>query len=121
MRVLVIQDHPRRAQSLSAGLEAAGCTWDVASDAAQALDLARARPYDAVLLCPTPDGQPANEICAALRGEGNRAPIVVLAVSPEPSDQVSALDAGADDYLIMPFHPEVFSARLRSLTRRRRL
>ncbi|MCW2756923.1 MAG: response regulator receiver [Nocardioidaceae bacterium] len=118
MRVLVVEDEPRLAASLRAGLEAEGFAVDVAPDGGEALWYARENAYDVILLdlmLPVTNGY---EVCAMLRAEEDWTPIMMLTAKDGAWDQVKALDTGADDYVTKPFSFDVVLARIRSLLRR---
>ncbi|MEU4290052.1 response regulator transcription factor [Kribbella sp. NPDC026596] len=118
MRALVVEDEPRLATGLRNGLEAEGYAVDVALTGTDGLWFAREHGYDVVLLdlmLPELDGF---EICATLRAERVWTPILMLTARNADTDQVRALDTGADDYLTKPFSYAVLIARLRALVRR---
>lgn len=118
MRALVVEDELRLAAGLRSGLEAEGYAVDVALTGTDGLWLAREHAYDVVLLdlmLPEIDGF---EICATLRAERVWTPILILTARDADTDQVRALDTGADDYLTKPFSYAVLIARLRALVRR---
>ncbi|MEO6577389.1 MAG: response regulator transcription factor [Candidatus Limnocylindria bacterium] len=118
MRVLVVEDEKRLAAGLRKGLEADGFAVDIALNGTDGLWLAREEPYDAIvldLMLPEIDGL---EICEQLREAGIWTPILMLTARDATSDEVNALDSGADDYLTKPFAHSVLVARLRALLRR---
>ncbi|MEO6579084.1 MAG: response regulator transcription factor [Candidatus Limnocylindria bacterium] len=118
MRVLVVEDEKRLAAGLRKGLEADGFAVDIALNGTDGLWLAREEPYDAIvldLMLPEIDGL---EICAQLREANIWTPIIMLTARDATSDEVNALDSGADDYLTKPFAHSVLVARLRALLRR---
>jgi two-component system OmpR family response regulator len=118
MRALVVEDEPRLAAGLRSGLEAEGYAVDVALTGTDGLWLAREHAYGVVLLdlmLPEVDGL---TICRTLRNEHVWTPILMLTARNADTDQVRALDNGADDYLTKPFSYAVLIARLRALVRR---
>ncbi|GAA0947163.1 response regulator transcription factor [Kribbella koreensis] len=118
MRALVVEDELRLAAGLRTGLEAEGFAVDVALTGTDGLWLAREQSYDVMvldLMLPEIDGF---EICARLRSEKVWTPILILTARDADTDQVKALDTGADDYLTKPFAYAVLVARLRALVRR---
>jgi len=118
MRALVVEDELRLAAGLRNGLEAEGFAVDVALTGTDGLWLAREHSYDVLLLdlmLPEIDGF---EICSTLRTERIWTPILMLTARDADTDQVKALDTGADDYLTKPFSYAVLVARLRALVRR---
>lgn len=118
MRVLVVEDEKRLAAGLRKGLEADGFAVDIALNGTDGLWLAQQEPYDAIvldLMLPEVSGY---EICERLREARNWTPILMLTARDGASDEVRALDTGADDYLTKPFAHAVLVARLRALLRR---
>ncbi len=118
MRVLVIEDNPKMAQAVQAGLREHGYAADVAHLGFDGEDLAAGGQYDIVLLdlmLPDRDGL---EVCRNLRRRGVRAKILMLTALGSTDDTVQGLDAGADDYLSKPFEFDELLARMRALLRR---
>ncbi len=118
MRILVVEDESRLAAGLRNGLEAEGFAVDVAVDGTDGLWMAREHPYDAIVLDLMLPGLSGFKVCSTLRTEGVWTPILVLTAKDGEWDQVEALDAGADDYLMKPFSYAVLLARVRALLRR---
>jgi two-component system OmpR family response regulator len=118
VRVLVVEDEKRLAAGLRKGLEADGFAVDIAVNGTDGLWLAQEEPYDAIvldLMLPELNGF---EICARLREGSIWTPILMLTARDGASDEIRALDSGADDYLTKPFAHAVLVARLRALLRR---
>ena len=118
VRGLVVEDETRLAAGLRNGLEADGFAVDVALNGTDGLWLAREEPYDAIvldLMLPEINGF---EICERLREDRIWTPILMLTARDGTTDEVRALDSGADDYLTKPFAHAVLVARLRALLRR---
>lgn len=116
-RVLVVDDEPQMARALVINLKARQYAVDVAADGAQALRLAAERHPDVVLLdlgLPDMDGV---EVLRGLRG-WTRVPVIVLSARHSSDEKVSALDAGADDYVTKPFGMDELMARVRAAVRR---
>ena len=118
MRVLIVEDELRMASLIRRGLANEGLAADVAARGADALWMAEAHDYDAVLLdvmLPDIDGF---EVCRRLRAAGVWAPVLMLTARDSVEDRVAGLDSGADDYLVKPFSFAELIARLRALARR---
>jgi len=118
MRVLVVEDELKMASLLRRGLVEEGHAADVAGTGDDALWMAEAVEYDAIVLdvmLPGPDGF---EVCRRLRERGVWSPVLVLTARDAVEDRVAGLDAGADDYLPKPFSFAELLARLRALVRR---
>ena len=118
MRILVVEDEPRMADGLRAGLVADGFAVDVAPTGTDGLWLAREQPYDAIVLDVMLPGVNGYLICRSLRAEGNWTPILMLTAKDGVWDEVEGLDTGADDYLTKPFAHAVLVAHLRAVMRR---
>lgn len=118
MRILVVEDEHKIANSIKKGLEQESYAVDVAYDGEYGYDLAFTEDYDVVvldLMLPKMDGV---ELCKRLRGEEKHTPILVLTAKGQLRDKVDGLNAGADDYLVKPFAFEELLARIKALTRR---
>ena len=116
-RILIVEDEPELARALGINLRARKYDVVVARDGTAALRLAASAPPDLVILdlgLPDIDGI---EVIHGLRG-WTRVPIVVLSAREGQSDKVTALDAGADDYLTKPFGMDELLARIRAALRR---
>jgi two-component system, OmpR family, KDP operon response regulator KdpE len=116
-RVLVVEDEPALLRALQINLRARGYEVSTSSAGQDALVEAARRPPDAVLLdlgLPDLDG---TEVIRQLR-TWTAVPVIVLSGRAESGDKISALDAGADDYVTKPFSMEELVARLRALLRR---
>jgi two-component system, OmpR family, response regulator len=118
MRVLVVDDEVRFAQSLQRGLRAEGFAVDVAHDGEAGLRLALAGRYDAVVLDIMLPGLSGYRVTQRLRAEGCEVPVLMLSAKDGEYDQADGLDLGADDYLTKPFAWVVFVAHLKALLRR---
>jgi len=118
MRVLIVEDELRMASLIRRGLINEGVAADVAAKGEDALWLAQAHDYDALVLdvmLPDLDGF---EVCRRLRGAGVWSPVLMLTARDSVDDRVAGLDSGADDYLVKPFAFAELLARLRALARR---
>ncbi len=116
-RVLVVDDEPQILRALGINLRARGYDVDLAPDGEHALTLAASHHPDVVVLDLGLPGIDGVEVIRGLRG-WSTVPIVVLSVRDGERDKVSALDAGADDYVTKPFGMDELMARLRAALRR---
>jgi DNA-binding response OmpR family regulator len=118
--VLVVEDETniRELVCLHLGLEELAS--DQAADGNTALDLARAKKFDLVILDLMLPGLDGVTVCRAIRRDSMNAdtPILMLTARREESDKVVGLDSGADDYLTKPFGVRELMARVRALIRR---
>jgi two-component system, OmpR family, response regulator len=118
MRVLVVEDEKKLGELIGRGLREEGFAADVADRGEEALWMAHAVPYDAIVLDVMLPGTNGFEVCRRLRRDGVWSPVLMLTARDGVDDRVVGLDAGADDYLTKPFAFEELLARLRALTRR---
>jgi DNA-binding response OmpR family regulator len=118
MRILLIEDHSRLANSITKGLVGLGFGVDTFPTAGDGLDAFKSMAYDAIILdlgLPDRDGL---DVLRELRESDSSAPILILTARDGIDDRVSGLDAGADDYVVKPFAMKELAARLRALLRR---
>src|SRR5947208_12775706 len=120
MRVLLVEDEPRMASVIRRSLEREGLAADVAGKGEDALWMAAAVEYDAIVLDVMLPGVSGFDACRLLRERGVWAPVLMLTARDGVDDRVRGLDSGADDYLVKPFALAELHARLRSLVRRGR-
>jgi two-component system, OmpR family, response regulator len=118
MRVLVVEDEPKMAALVRRGLVEEGHAADVANQGEDAMWMAEAHPYDAIVLDVMLPGMSGYETCRRLRNAGVWTPVLMLTARDAVEDRVAGLDAGADDYLTKPFSLVELFARLRALARR---
>jgi two-component system OmpR family response regulator len=118
MRVLVVEDEVKMASLVRRGLTEEGHAADVAGTGEDALWMAAAHSYDAIVLDVMLPGRDGFETCRELRKAGVWSPVLMLTARDAVDDRVSGLDAGADDYLTKPFSFAELLARLRALVRR---
>jgi two-component system, OmpR family, response regulator len=118
MRVLVVEDEVKMAGLIRRGLVEEGYAADVASTGEDAIWMAQAHPYDAIVLDVMLPRLSGFDTCRTLRNAGVWSPVLMLTSRDAVEDRVAGLDAGADDYLTKPFSFEELLARLRALARR---
>ena len=119
MRVLIVEDQVRLAGLLRRVLRGGGDAADVAINGEDALWMAGATSYDAIVMDVMLPGIDGFETCRRLREEGVWTPILMLTARDAVRDRVAGLDGGADDYVTKPFELTELMARLRALARRR--
>jgi two-component system OmpR family response regulator len=118
VRILVVEDEPKMAALLLRGLVEEGLAADVTGSADDALWMAAATEYDAIVLDVMLPGADGFEVCRRLRETGVWSPVLMLTARDAVDDRVAGLDSGADDYLTKPFSFAELLARLRALARR---
>lgn len=120
MRILIVEDDEKMAQSLKRSLEMEGYAVDWINDgvkAEQRITLYQ-NEYDLVvldLMLPSVSGL---DICRSIRGKNISVPILILTARDMVEDKVALLESGADDYLVKPFSLEELMARIKALLRR---
>jgi len=118
MRILIIEDELNLQQQLADALREQDYVVDTASDGEEGLYFAQEYPIDLAIVdlgLPKLDGV---EVIKELRKGGCTYPVLILTARNRWQEKVEGLEAGADDYLTKPFHPEELSARLKVLLRR---
>jgi len=118
VRILVVEDEEKMASLLARALREESHAVDVAGNGEDALWMATATPYDAIVLDVMLPGLDGLEACRRLRGRGVWTPVLILTARDAVADRVAGLDTGADDYLVKPFSFSELLARLRALARR---
>src|SRR3990172_12702588 len=103
MRILIVEDEVKMAGLLRRGLLEEGHAVDLATTGPEALVLARATEYDAIVLDVMLPGADGFQVCRQLRQDGVWSPVVMLTARDGVEDRVTGLDTGADDYLTKPF------------------
>lgn len=120
MKILIVEDEIKIAESLKRGLEnkdySAECVFD--GEEAKYLLESDHKIYDLVIMDINLPGVDGLTICKGLRAKGINLPIIMLTARDQVDDKVSGLDCGADDYLVKPFEFAELLARIRSLLRR---
>lgn len=118
MRILVVDDEFRLANSVKRGLSEEGFAVDVAYDGEEGQYMAEAEEYDLIVLdvmLPKVDGI---TVCKELRSKNIKTPIIMLTAKSNIEDRVIGLDSGADDYLTKPFSFLELRSRIQALIRR---
>lgn len=118
MRILIVEDEHKIANSIRKGLKQESWAVDVAFGGTEGFDLASTEDYDLIILDVLLPGIGGIEICKKLRKQNIHVPILLLTAKGQTLDKVEGLDAGADDYLTKPFAFEELLARIRALVRR---
>jgi two-component system OmpR family response regulator len=118
MRILVVEDEHRIANSIKKGLEQERYAVDVAYTGPDGYDLASTEDYDGIILDIMLPEMTGIEICQELRKNKIHTPILMLTAKGQTDDKIKGLDAGADDYMTKPFSFDELLARVRALTRR---
>ena len=118
MRVLIVEDATDMAEAMAIRLGKSGMACDLADSVALAEDFLSVQKYDAIVLDINLPDRNGTELLQDLRQKNDRTPVLMLTALFSVDDRVSALDLGADDYLVKPFDQRELEARLRALIRR---
>ena len=118
MRVLLIEDDGLLGDGLKVGLEQVGWAADWVRDGLAAQAALEMEEFDVVVLDLGLPKKPGIEVLRWPRARDNSVPVLILTATDGVADRVTALDAGADDYVSKPFDLDELCARLRALRRR---
>ena len=118
MRLLIVEDEVRLADTLRQLLNRQGYTADVCYDGVSGLDNAMTGIYDLMVLDVMLPGINGFQVVKKLREAGVATPVLMLTAKSDVSDRIHGLDCGADYYLTKPFESEELLACIRSLLRR---
>jgi len=116
--ILVVDDEAPIRQALERALRLEGFGVECASGGREALEAVARRAPAAIILDVTMPDLNGRVVCARLRADGVKTPILILSARDEVEDRIAGLQAGADDYLVKPFAVEELIARLQALLRR---
>ena len=117
-RILIVEDEPTIAFALQVDLQTEGYETACAVTGDDALKVARAEPFDLILLDVMLPGKDGFEVCRELRRAGSRTPIILLTAKAQEAEKVMGLELGADDYVTKPFSPRELRARIKAVLRR---
>lgn len=118
MRILIVEDEADLRLQLERRLRAEGYAVDVAANGEEAVYLGSEYPFDAAIVDIGLPRLSGIEVLRRWRGEGRSFPVLILTARGRWQDKVEGLEAGADDYLVKPFHMEELLARVKALLRR---
>ncbi len=118
MRILIAEDDPLLARSLTQALREAGYAADCVHDGAAADAALSTQQFDLLVLDIGLPGLDGFEVLSRLRTRGAILPVLILTALDAVENRVRGLDLGADDYLVKPFALREFEARVRALARR---
>ncbi|HET8807389.1 MAG TPA: response regulator transcription factor [Methylophaga sp.] len=118
MRILLIEDETALREQTAQQLRTQNLTVDAVADGEEGLFMGSEYPYDVAIIDLGLPKLSGIEVIQQLREQGFKYPILILTARGRWQDKVEGLEAGADDYLVKPFHFEELSARLNALARR---
>ena len=118
MRILLIEDEHKIANSIAKGLEQETYAVDVCYDGTSGYDMAVGEEYDLIVLDRMLPGMDGIDLVKKLRTENIHTPVLMLTAKGQIDDRVEGLNSGADDYLVKPFAFVELLARVKALSRR---
>lgn len=118
MRILIVEDEQHLRQQLTQALKSDGFAVDCAKDGREGLFMIKEHPYDLALIDLGLPEISGIDLIKQLRQLGKIYPVLILTARGDWQDKVEGLEAGADDYVVKPFHMEEVSARINALLRR---
>jgi len=118
MRILVVEDDVQLARQIASALTEAGHDQIIVHDGERALDKAKQKPFDLIVLDVILPGIDGFEVLRHLRSEHMASRVLMLTARGEVKDRVTGLQLGADDYLPKPFAMRELVARVNALGRR---
>lgn len=119
MRILVVEDNLRLADTLADALRAENYMVDIANDGLQGYEDAASGIYDILILDLMLPKMNGYEVLSSLRSGGNHIPVLILSARSELDDKLQGFRVGADDYVTKPFEIEELIMRIQAITRRR--
>lgn len=119
MRILVVEDNLRLADTLADALRAENYMVDIANDGLQGYEDAASGIYDILILDLMLPKMNGYEVLSSLRSDGNHIPVLILSARSELDDKLQGFRVGADDYVTKPFEIEELIVRIQAITRRR--
>jgi len=118
IRVLIVEDERKLAQSLARQLAHAGYDVELAGNGVEAIEKTQSTPFDLIVLDLNLPKKSGLEVLQELRGRSYTTPVLILSARDKVEDRVQGLQLGADDYLPKPFDSGELLARLEALLRR---
>ena len=119
MRILVVEDNLRLADTLADALRAENYMVDIANDGLQGYEDAASGIYDILILDLMLPKMNGYEVLSSLSSDGNHIPVLILSARSELDDKLQGFRVGADDYVTKPFEIEELIMRIQAITRRR--
>jgi DNA-binding response OmpR family regulator len=117
-KILIVEDDFSISDAIQEWLKLDHHKVEAVANGADAYECLRMFEYDLIVLDWMLPELTGDEICKRFRESGGKTPVLMLTVKDTVPEKAEGLDAGADDYLTKPFHPEELRARVRALLRR---
>ncbi|MBS1524572.1 MAG: response regulator transcription factor [Bacteroidetes bacterium] len=119
--ICLVEDEQKVASFICKGLEEQGYSVKTAADGRAALDALKREQFDLVILDVMLPDTNGVDLCRSIRERDKDTPVLMLTALNQVNDKVSGLKAGADDYLVKPFHFSELIARIEALMRRNKI
>ena len=119
MRILIIEDSVRLADTIADALRDENYIVDIANDGLQGYENAASGIYDMLILDLMLPKMNGYEVLSSLRKDGNDVPVIILSGSTELDDKIQGFTVGADDYVTKPFEIQELLMRIQAISRRR--
>ena len=117
-KLLIVEDEKKIANALKKGLSENGYHVEMAFDGLIGRKLFLSHSYDLVILDINLPGLNGYELCKIIRNHNQQVPVIMLTALSSTEDKIEGFDAGADDYVIMPFEFKELQVRIRALLKR---
>jgi len=117
-KILLIEDDPNLSLLLRMHFEHERFNVDSVKTGSEALAILRTHSYELIVLDWMLPDLSGIEVCQQYRETGGRLPVLMLTARGTVDDKAQGLEAGADDYMVKPFHPKELTARVKALLRR---
>lgn len=118
VRILIVEDEKKIADSLQQGLVENGFQAEVAYDGNAGLQLFNAKQFQLVILDVNLPGMNGFDLCQAIRSRNPGVPVMMLTAMTAVEDKIEGFEAGADDYIVKPFDFRELLVRIRALLKR---
>jgi OmpR-family two-component system manganese-sensing response regulator len=118
-KILIVDDDKELTNALNLYFSSLGQLIEVCDSGEDAVQLLASFEYDLIILDWTLPGISGHEVCKTFRERGGQTPIIFLTGKEHVSFLETALDSGADDYMVKPFEVRELFARIKTLLRRR--
>jgi two-component system, OmpR family, copper resistance phosphate regulon response regulator CusR len=118
MKILIVEDERKIADSLKQGLSENGFSAQVAYEGLSGLKLFRQGGFNLIIIDINLPGMNGYELCKSIRHIDSRVPVVMLTAMSAVEDKIEGFDVGADDYIIKPFDFRELLVRIRAILKR---
>ena len=117
-KILIVEDEPKVAGFIRSGLSESSLASDWAADGESGIAMLEANNYDLLILDLNLPRKNGFEVCAAVRKNDRRIPVLMLTAWGAIDDKLKGFESGADDYLVKPFEFQELLARVKALLKR---